>query len=88
LIKAEMGRNCGRQGPFSTLIIGKTMDTSINRDILRSCNELSNILRNLELHVAPADLTAKRLLAVARDRLTAISSAAEQDLPAAGTAQK
>ena len=53
------------------------MDASINLDILRSCNELSNILHTLELHVAPADLTAKRLLAVARDRVAAITSAAE-----------
>jgi hypothetical protein len=61
------------------------MAASINRDILRSCNELSNILHSLELHIAPADLTGKRLLAVARDRLTAISSAAEHDPPGTGT---
>jgi hypothetical protein len=56
LIEAEMDHSSGRQGPFSMLTIGQTMDTSINRDILRSCNELSNILHNLEFHVAPADL--------------------------------
>jgi hypothetical protein len=56
------------------------MDASINQDILRSCNELSDILHNLELHIAPADLTGKRLLAVARDRLMAIVSAVERDL--------
>jgi hypothetical protein len=90
LNEAELGHSCGRQGPFSTLIIGQPMqpmDASINREILRSCNELCNILHNLELHVAPADLTGKHLLAVARDRLTAISSAAQHDLPGAGTAQ-
>jgi hypothetical protein len=61
------------------------MDASINRDIVRSCNELFNILHTLELHVAPADVTGKRLLAVARDRLTSISSAAQRDLPGSGT---
>ena len=61
------------------------MDASINPDLLRSCDELFNILHNLEFHVAPADVTGKRLLAVARDRLKAISSAAEQ--AGASTAQ-
>jgi hypothetical protein len=86
LIQAELV-NYGSLKTVSTLFIGKTMDASINRDILRSCNELSHILHNLELHVAPADLTGKHLLAVARDRLTAISSAAQNDLPGGGTAQ-
>ena len=61
------------------------MDDCTNRDILCSCNELSNILHNLELHIAPADLTGKHLLAVARDRLSAIFAAAQHDLPGAGT---
>ena len=57
------------------------------RDILRSCDELSIILHDLELHVAPADVTGKRLLAIARDRLAAISSAAQHDSGETGTAQ-
>jgi hypothetical protein len=64
------------------------MDACTDRDILCSCNELSNILHNLELHIAPADLTGKHLLAVARDRLSAISSAVQHDLPGAGSAQR
>ena len=56
-------------------------------DILRSCDELSIILHDLELHVAPADVTGKRLLAIARDRLAAISSAAQHDSGETGTAQ-
>jgi hypothetical protein len=50
----------------------------MNAEILKLCNQLFNVLHALDQHVAPADLSGKRLLYEAQDRLKAIATEAEQ----------
>jgi hypothetical protein len=52
----------------------------MNAEILKLCNQLYNVLHELDQHVAPADLTGKRLIYEAHQRLKAISAEAEQTL--------
>jgi hypothetical protein len=49
-----------------------------NQDIVKLTNQLFNVLHQLEQHVAPADLTGKRLIHEAHERLQEISGAAQQ----------
>jgi hypothetical protein len=53
----------------------------MNTDFAGECNALFNVLHALEQHVAPADLTAKRLLHEARERLQAIEKIAQRGPP-------
>jgi hypothetical protein len=48
------------------------------QEIPELTNRLFNLLHELEHHLAPADLTGKRLLYEAHQRLKEISDAAEQ----------
>jgi hypothetical protein len=47
-------------------------------DIVKPANQLINVLHQLEQHVAPADLTGKRLLHEANAHIREIISAAEK----------
>jgi hypothetical protein len=49
----------------------------MHREITQLANRLFNLLNELEQHVAPADVTGKRLLYEAHQRLKEISAAAE-----------
>jgi len=50
----------------------------MNTDITKLCNQLYNVLHELDLHVAPADATGKRLVHEAHVILRAISATAQQ----------
>lgn len=49
----------------------------MHNEIVTLANRLFNLLNEMEQHVAPADLTGKRLIYEAHQRLREITTAAE-----------